>query len=293
MFKIGDFSKLSRVPVSALRYYDEVGLLKPVRVDGWTSYRYYSAAQLPRLNRILALKDLGFSLEEIARLLDEDLPPAQIRGMLRLRQAELQSAVREEQARLVRVETRLRQIEMEGKMPSYEIVLKSVEPQIVASARGRVEGRQLSRFAGAMAAEGDLVQAIGDVCGRLGPEVENLLERTGARSAGPWFLMVDQRGDDVELEMAAPVERSSLGKGRLDSQAPVGVRELPGARQMASAVHQGSYETILQAYSALGAWIEKNGYQIAGPCREVYVHHAETGNPPAHVTEVQFPVEKA
>src|SRR5919199_1667511 len=239
MFKIGDFSKLSRVPVSALRYYDEVGLLKPVRVDGWTGYRYYSAAHLPRLNRILALKDLGFSLEEIARLLDEDLPPAQIRGMLRLRQAELQNAVREEQARLARVEIRLRQIEMEGKMPNYEIVLKNVEPQIVASARGTVEGRQLSRLAGVMAAEGDLVQVIGEVCDRLAPEVANLVERTGARATGPWFLMVDQ----------------------------------------------GSYVTILQAYSALGAWIEKNGYQIAGPCREIYVQHDETGDPPAHVTE--------
>jgi len=90
MFKIGEFSKLSQVTVKTLRYYDEIGLLKPAKVDRFTSYRYYSADQLPRLNRILALKDLGLSLAQVAQLLDGDLPPAQIRGMLRLKQAELQ-----------------------------------------------------------------------------------------------------------------------------------------------------------------------------------------------------------
>lgn len=80
MFKIGEFSKLSLVPAKTLRYYDQIGLLKPNEVDHFTGYRYYSASQLPRLNRILALKDLGLSLEEIGRLLDEELTAAQIRG---------------------------------------------------------------------------------------------------------------------------------------------------------------------------------------------------------------------
>ncbi len=93
MFKIGDFSKLSQVSVKALRLYDQMGLLKPSQVDRFTSYRYYSASQLPRLNRILALKNLGFSLEQIAKLLDDQIPPEQIRGMLRLKQAELQQAI--------------------------------------------------------------------------------------------------------------------------------------------------------------------------------------------------------
>lgn len=135
MFKIGDFSKLSKVSVKALRYYDEIGLLKPAWVDPFTGYRYYSADQLPRLNRILALKDLGLSLEQIARLADDELPPAQIRGMLRLKQAEIQQQVEAEQARLARVEARLRQIEEEGTMPTYDVVLKKVEPQTVVAIR--------------------------------------------------------------------------------------------------------------------------------------------------------------
>ena len=83
MIEIGDFSKLSQVSVKALRLYDEMGLLKPARVDNFTGYRYYSADQLPRLNRILALKDLGFSLGQIAQLLKDNCPPSNCEGCLK------------------------------------------------------------------------------------------------------------------------------------------------------------------------------------------------------------------
>src|SRR5512139_3007056 len=85
MLKIGDFAKLSRVPVKTLRYYDEIGLLTPSEVDRFTRYRYYSEGQLPMLYRILTLKELGFSLEQIGRLLEDDLSPDQLRQMLELR----------------------------------------------------------------------------------------------------------------------------------------------------------------------------------------------------------------
>ena len=128
MFKIGDFSKLSRVPVKTLRYYDEIGLLPPEQVDQYTGYRYYSAHQLERLNRILALKDLGLSLEQIRQMLVQSLPADQIRGMLRLKQAELAEEISDNQARLARVEARLRQIEQENGMPDYEVTIKKLPP---------------------------------------------------------------------------------------------------------------------------------------------------------------------
>jgi DNA-binding transcriptional MerR regulator len=93
MFRIGELSKLSKVSVKALRHYDDLGLLAPASVDRFTSYRYYTADQLPRLNRILALKDLGLSLEEIRRLLAEGPPAAELRGMLRIKQAEVDAEV--------------------------------------------------------------------------------------------------------------------------------------------------------------------------------------------------------
>jgi DNA-binding transcriptional MerR regulator len=292
MFRIGDFSRISQVSITTLRYYDEVGLLKPLRCDEWTGYRYYGASQLPRLNRIMALKELGFTLEEVRQLLDEDLAVAELRGMLRLRRSELSRAISEEQVRLARVELRLKQIEMEGKMSEYDVLIKRVEPMLVVSARGVVPQRSLQTFAGAKAAEGDLVQEIGKVCDVLVPQVRRTMKREGAKQTGAMFLLYGQRDDDVELEMVVPVERPAGRRADVDSESPGGFRELEGAEQVAAVVHRGGYGSLLGAYSALGRWIEDNGYRVSGPCREIYLHHDPDGQPPAHVTEVQFPIEK-
>src|SRR5512137_2728388 len=103
MFKIGDFSRLCRVPVSALRYYADLGLLEPAAVDPASGYRFYAAAQLTRVNRIVALKDLGLTLEEIRTVLDQGLGGDELRGMLRLKRAEAGRRLAEEQERLARV----------------------------------------------------------------------------------------------------------------------------------------------------------------------------------------------
>src|SRR5688572_24507352 len=114
MLKIGEFSRLSQVTVKTLRYYDEIGLVKPSEIDRFTDYRYYSLDQLPRIHTIMALKELGLSLGQIAELLNDNLTTEQIRGMFRLKQAEVKQRVREEQERLAQIEFRLRQIELEG-----------------------------------------------------------------------------------------------------------------------------------------------------------------------------------
>src|SRR5215203_4037055 len=135
MIKIGEFSKLVQVPVATLRYYDQVGLLKPIEVDRFTGYRYYSVGQLPRLHRILALKGLGFSLEQIGAVLDEGLTPEQMRGMLRLRHAQIREQLVDMQSQLVEVEVRLQQIEREEQLSTYDVMLKQVPPQLVALVR--------------------------------------------------------------------------------------------------------------------------------------------------------------
>src|SRR5262245_57914381 len=104
MFRIGDFSRLSQVSVKALRFYDEVGLLKPTFVDRATGYRYYSANLLLRLNRILVFKELGFSLDEIAMLLAGEPPVDQMQTMLRDKRADLKHRIDRAQAQLAQVE---------------------------------------------------------------------------------------------------------------------------------------------------------------------------------------------
>lgn len=269
MLKIGDFSRLSQVPVKTLRYYDEIGLLRPSEVDRFTGYRYYSADQLSQLNRILALKDLGLSLEQVTRLLTDDLPAGQIHGMLKLRQIEIRQNLEDAQAQLARVEARLKQIEQEDKMPNYEIALKKVEPQRVAAVR-------------------DVVPTYPDI-GRLYGEIFAYIGRAasaGAISAAVWHDEgVQERDIDAEavIFLKTPVPGSQRVK----------VYELPAAT-VASVVHHGAYQTLHQAYDAILKWIDANGYKIVAAPREIYLYCPEPvkQDDESYVTEIQFPVEK-
>ncbi len=120
--RIGEFSRLARVSVKALRLYDRLGLLKPARIDESSGYRYYASEQLPRLNAILALKDLGFSLEQVKRVLNEGLSQAQIRAMLEVGRDEAERALETERERLARVEARPRRMDREGGvLGGYEV----------------------------------------------------------------------------------------------------------------------------------------------------------------------------
>lgn len=272
MLKIGDFSKLSRVTVKTLRYYDEMGLLAPIQVDQFTGYRYYALDQLPRLNRILALKDLGFGLEQIAQIINEGVSPEQLRGMLRLKQAEQQQRVQEEQDRLARVEARLRQIEMETTMPIYDVILKPIEAIRVASVRAIIP---------AYKEQGGLWQ---ELYGTLGAQ--------HAQFTGPCLSIYhdeEYTERDVDTEACQPVSAAVKPQGR------VTVRDLPAAL-MACAVHHGPFATVTQAYDAVVQWIESNGYRTTGPAREIYLRPPRVAgeqNDPDCLTEIQFPVEKA
>ncbi|HKZ68695.1 MAG TPA: MerR family transcriptional regulator [Anaerolineales bacterium] len=272
MIKIGDFSKLSRVSVKTLRYYDDLGLLTPVQVDSFTGYRYYALEQLPRLNRILALKDLGFSLEQIGQVLNDGLTLEQLRGMLRLKRAEAGQRLAEEQGRLARIEARLRQIELEDKMPDYEVILKQVEPMLVASRRIRIPTND----------------QVPDFIGPAFDEAIGYAQKQGAKWAGPcfavWHTSVDTL-EDEDAEVVMPIDRHLPGNDRVQ------VYELSGGL-MASVVHQGNFDNFTQGHLALLKWIEANGYRVVGPFREIY-HKHDHKNLNDTITEVQMPVEKA
>jgi DNA-binding transcriptional MerR regulator len=127
MLKIGEFSRLSQVTVKTLHYYDELGLLKPVHIDPITNYRFYEVEQLPRIHRIMALKEMGLSLEQIGLMLEKELSTERMRGMLHLKQAEIQQEMREAQRQLSMVEFRLRMIEAEANFPVLDVVIKKLE----------------------------------------------------------------------------------------------------------------------------------------------------------------------
>lgn len=278
MIKIGEFSKFAQVPVATLRYYDQVGLLKPIHVDRFTGYRYYSISQLPRLNRILALKGLGFSLEQIGEALDEGLTPEQVRGMLRLRHAQISQQLAEVQSQLLEVEVRLQQIEREGRIPTYDVVLKQVEPQLVASVRAILPHRS---------AVGTL---FAEVYEALGEHVSAALGSNPGQGGQTLVLWYDTEFKETDFDGAAAffVRCPAPDRGRMR------VHELH-ATTVASTIHHGSYEAIGEAHEAVVAWIEANNYRIAGPDREINLYNRMPirRDDPSYVTEIQYPVEKA
>jgi effector-binding domain-containing protein len=271
MFKIGDFSRLSRVSIKALRYYDEIGILKPAEVDRFTGYRYYSAEQLPWLNRIISLKNLGLSLDEIAGMMSSDPPLAGIQDILRSRLTEIRKQLSEDQERILRMGELLKQMEKEGTMPAYEVVVKKTNAQIVASVR-------------------DVIPSYGEI-GRLYGEIFAYLGRDGVAPMGPpmaIFYDEEYKEQNVDLEAAVPINKKLPGAERIR------VRELPAVEQMACVVHRGDYSNISQAYNALMTWIDRNRYRIAGNDREIYLRGpGDSNDPTSYVTEVQFPIEKA
>ncbi len=273
MFKIGVFSRVSQVSVKMLRHYDDLGLLKPVFVDEWSGYRYYSLEQLSRLNRILAFKDLGFSLEQIAEMLNKNLRPEQIREILRVRHAEARQRVQEEQARLNRVEARLRQIEMEGKMSNYEVVLKKIEPVLVAGIREVVpEGQQVTL-----------------VYYRIFEELfryvhEQGIDLTGRQISIDTCLDSGWKVNDAEVTVEAAIHIARP----YPETGSVKVHTLPAVKTMACTIHHGDYDLLGQAYEALLRWTEANGYEVDGTNRHLYLQTG--GSSEENITEVQYPV---
>jgi DNA-binding transcriptional MerR regulator len=271
ILKIGEFARVGQVSIATLRHYDQCGLLKPNALDPDTSYRYYSLDQLRRLNRILALKELDFPLEQIARLLEEDLSLEQLRGMFTLKQAQTQQLIDTEQARLTRLAARIRQIEQEGKMPAYDVILKQVNPLLVASIRDRIP--------------------IISERGHLYETLSAYLDQQGVQGSQPDLLLLHSRHRLHDEEMSIDVEVAMPLPTALPGNEQIRIRTLPGGL-MACTVHTGEDLFLGRAYVALHRWMTDNGYRFIGPPRQVHLQHAEDMDPSQYVTEVQFPVEK-
>lgn len=140
---IGDFARLGQVSVRMLRHYDQIGLLSPTSVDQWNSYRSYSPEQLSVLNRIVALKDLGLSLEQVGHIVANRVSIEELRGMLRLCQSQVEEEMRAAGSRLAAVESRLRMIEREEKM-STDYVVKSIDGVRLAAVTGMLDPDRLA-----------------------------------------------------------------------------------------------------------------------------------------------------
>jgi DNA-binding transcriptional MerR regulator/effector-binding domain-containing protein len=280
MFRIGEFSRITRVTIDTLRHYDALGLLKPAKVDPFTGYRYYSARQLMSLNRILALKEVGFSLEEIARILHPagKLTNDQLREMLKAQLVRADQEVQAAQQRQERILARLNYLNLEDNMPAYEVTLKPVDKLTVAAIREVVPA----------------LEQMPQRCSEMFDTIARWMQATNL-PFGPSLSIYYNEGftrADIDTECAFIIpDAEALKTARLEPA--IEVRQIEAVPLVASTIAtDGFYKRsggLLPAYNALAQWIEENGYQIAGPPRELFYGSAERGDLTA---EVQFPVEK-
>lgn len=276
MFGIGDFARLGLVSVRMLRHYDAIGLLRPAHVDPVTGYRSYQAAQLSRLNRIVALKDLGFTLEQVRVILDDKVGTDELHGMVRLRRAELAERISADLARLRGVEARLRSIEREGGLATDEVVLKRVSPVLVG---------ELSAVA-ASYEPGD----VGPVIQPLYAELFARLETARVTPTGHGIaLYLPEQDGAVRVHAAIPVAGDAVDVRC--AGAGLDVVTLPGIETAATIIHHGSMDGVGTTFQTLAHWIEVNGYRALSLAREVYLHCPDDLDD--WVTELQIEVTRA
>jgi DNA-binding transcriptional MerR regulator len=272
MYGIGTVARLAQVSVRTLRHYDDLGLLKPAYVDPATGYRRYTPDQVLRLHRILVLRDLGVPLAAIGRLLDDDVTTEQLRGILRLRQAEAKTLLAAQTQQLTRVEIRLAQLEEEP-MAAFDVIIKRLEPMRVVGVTEELTG----------------IDQISAAAGRMYPRLHAALARHGVEFGGLSLALYEDVGSEdrpLRMTTALPVPGGVTIEG--DGLATI---ELPAVDRAATTVVRGAPDQFAAAFRALHEWIDLAGEQATPFERELYIDC--DGPPDTWVTELQSVLEPA
>ncbi len=256
MFKIGDFSKLGQVSTRMLRHYDKLGLLVPEHIDEWTGYRYYTIDQLAQLHRIIALKDLGLTLQQIGELLQEDEPVSveQLKGMLLLKQAELEQALIAQQTRLDHIGARLQQLEQQKRPFPYEVIIKSVPTQTIASIRKKVPH----------------LSEMGHYCELLYQQLYTGLKEHQIEPQQPEIALYhaqEYSEVDIDVEMSVLVADKYQTHQPLNEQ--IQFRELSAQKEVAALIYKGPFRGASEAALALLTWVGTHNYLPTPPLREL------------------------
>lgn len=268
--KIGEFSKLMQVTVKTLRHYEQRGLLLPNEVDQASGYRFYSLSQMQRLNSIRMLKDLGFSLDEIKEIYDDESHTPdreQVEHKICQCEAEIQN-LEKRRKQLINVLNSQKHIET---MDNFTI--QKLPSIIVASHREIIKD----------------YAAIGPMCvGVIGPE----MQRLGCKCPPPGYCFTIEHNKeytptDIDIEYCEQVEEMG------EDSAIIQFKHLPEVAEAICMKHYGPYDRFYQSYITLFKYIEEQGYTIKGHPRCVYVDGAwNQEDPEKWLSIIQVPVEK-
>ncbi len=277
MFRIGEFSKLTQIAASQLRFYDEIGLFQPQQIDQYTNYRYYSTAQLPNLHRILALKELGLSLEQIQRLVMEEVSADEIRGMLLLKKAQVEQNLRSEMTRLQNIEAHLHQIEHNGAPAQDDIALKGLPATPFLGFRRIFPNLQIGT----------------DWIVETTQLIQTRIPRTTLSHFAALFHGDTFKTESADIEIGFLLNtalKTPVRLGKVDEFTPSILPEVPSA---ACTLYIGSLEQLFESYATAGRWIEANGYTLAGAVREIFIVPPKPEHSSEVVCELQIPIERA
>jgi DNA-binding transcriptional MerR regulator/effector-binding domain-containing protein len=269
-FTIGEFSKITGLSVKTLRFYHEEGLIAPSSVDEQTGYRYYAAEKFEVARVICRLRELEFSLEEIAAILRNAGNDRDILRYLERHKEELARQARHYRQMVDRLDYIIRQ-EREGKIAmqneTYDVQEKTIEPMLLAGVR--MKGKYSD-------------------CGKGFSQIGR---RLGRFICGPCFLLHydhEYKEDDADFEACFPVCDGAKAK----SVDGISMRDLPGGRCVAL-LHKGPYDQLGRSYEKILTYIKNKGYRIHSPSREVYLKGPGMifrGNPKKYLTEIQMVV---
>ncbi len=264
VYRIGLFAQMNHVTVKALRYYDDIGLLRPACIDKTSGYRYYTSQQLPALHQILALRQMGFTIEEIKKVRD-GMPEQEL---LQRKKSELMKGIAEATLKLSQVESYLLQ---KDAYKDYRVLLKELPEVIVASMKMNLPN----------------YEALFSVVPPMGAE----MERLGCTCAVPDYCFTEYlegyREENINVEICQAVTEK-----KQDSDM-VTFKTIEKVETAACVLHKGPYTGFPKAYAAILNWIEENGYEITGNPRESYIDGVwNKDSEEDWLSEIQFPVGK-
>ena len=270
MLKISEFSKLCGVPAKTLRYYDEIGLFSPLHIEPENGYRYYEESQSARLNQILELKSMGFSLQLIKKILDENLPPEMINGLLRQRKHATLQRIDQERERLREVEANMAALELEHDK-DYEVKIKSV-PEMLVLVKDSSVGN---------------IADCGPELGKLSNDIVSYCHENNIPLYPPAIALYYSFSETlVEIGVAFEINKEVKTQGSIHCE------KLPAVQEMAYVYHLGPLNEVDKAHRAIFRFMEENGYIADLPVRDVYLQYDPMGDPAEYLTEIQYPLRK-
>lgn len=269
MFKIGDFSKLTKVSVRMLRYYDEVGLFRPAKIDDFTGYRYYSAKQISEINLIVSLRDMGFNVADIAVFMEEK-SEEKLEDILKVKSEEIKNNIRAEAIKLEKINSAIKDMKKERVNMSYNVTLKSLPSYKVISLRDTIPA----------------YDAEGTLWGRLS---QYLMIKNIPCNEIAYATYHDEgyKESEVDVEVAVGVDKL------MKNEDGFVFKKTEAVEQAASILVPGDYSNLAGAYTFLANWIEENGYSICGNPRQVAIKGPwNEKNSEDYLSEIQIPVKK-